>query len=49
MYGRPANAIDEGLWQKAVRENPDPAWSVVLELANLDPIDGLLVWFPFSL
>ncbi|KAI9513385.1 nucleoporin complex subunit 54-domain-containing protein [Russula earlei] len=24
LYGRPANATDESLWQKAVRENPDP-------------------------
>ena len=48
MYGRPANATDEVLWQKAVRENPDPAWSVVTELVDLDLIDGLLVWFPFS-
>jgi nuclear pore complex protein Nup54 len=28
LYGRPANATDESLWQKAVRENPDPTWYV---------------------
>ena len=48
MYGRPANAIDEVLWQKAVRENPDPTWLVVVELVNLDSVDGLLAWSPFS-
>jgi len=48
MYGRPANATDEVLWQKAVRENPDPAWLVVPEFVDLDPVDGLLVWSPFS-
>ncbi|EGO26796.1 hypothetical protein SERLADRAFT_385925, partial [Serpula lacrymans var. lacrymans S7.9] len=24
LYGRPPNATNETLWQKAVRENPDP-------------------------
>lgn len=46
MYGRPMNATNEVLWQKAVRENPDPTWLVTLELVNLDPIDNpLLAWF----
>ena len=48
MYGRPANATNEVLWQKAVRENPDPVWLVLLVLVNLDSIDGLLAWFQFS-
>lgn len=26
FYGRPQNATNEALWQKAVRENPDPSW-----------------------
>lgn len=28
MYGRPANATNDALWQQAVRENPDPSWFV---------------------
>lgn len=28
MYGRPANATNDALWQQAVRENPDPSLSV---------------------
>lgn len=50
MYGRPANATNEVLWQKAVRENPDPTWLVTLQLVNLDLIDNpLLAWFLFLL
>ena len=30
LYGRPTNATNEILWQKAVRENPDSTWLVVL-------------------
>ena len=26
LYGRPQNATNDVLWQKAVRENPDPSW-----------------------
>ena len=26
LYGRPANARNDSLWEKAVRENPDPKW-----------------------
>lgn len=26
MYGRPPNATNDVLWEKAVRENPDPTW-----------------------
>ncbi|THV05397.1 hypothetical protein K435DRAFT_104408 [Dendrothele bispora CBS 962.96] len=33
LYGRPPNAINETLWQKAVRENPDPSCSLVPVLA----------------
>lgn len=29
LYGRPMNARDDGAWQKAVRENPDPSWYVL--------------------
>lgn len=44
------NATNEVLWQKAVRENPDPTWLVVQELVSLDSVDGiLLAWFPSSL
>ncbi|KAF8152944.1 hypothetical protein B0H34DRAFT_637636, partial [Crassisporium funariophilum] len=25
MYGRPLNATNDALWEKAVRENPDPS------------------------
>ena len=49
LYGRPANATNEVLWQKAMRENPDPTWLVVLELVNLGPIDSLPAWSPFLL
>ncbi len=30
LYGRPPNAYNEALWQKAVRENPDPSWCVTV-------------------
>lgn len=26
LYGRPQNATNEALWQKALRENPDSSW-----------------------
>lgn len=26
LYGRPLNATNDALWEKAVRENPDPTW-----------------------
>ena len=26
LYGRPSNATNDALWEKAVRENPDPTW-----------------------
>lgn len=29
MYGRPPNATNDVLWQKALQENPDPSWCVL--------------------
>ena len=29
LYGRPANAVNDAAWEKAVRENPDPSWYVL--------------------
>jgi nuclear pore complex protein Nup54 len=26
LYGRPPNATNDALWEKAVKENPDPSW-----------------------
>jgi hypothetical protein len=34
LYGRPPNAVNEALWQKAVRENPDPTWYAVFVFHN---------------
>ena len=28
LYGRPPNATNDALWEKALRENPNPSWSV---------------------
>lgn len=28
LYGRPPNATNDAVWQKAVQENPDPSWCV---------------------
>ncbi|KAF8273665.1 nucleoporin complex subunit 54-domain-containing protein [Lactarius quietus] len=38
QYGRPANAADESLWQKAVRENPDPAHLVPVLATSFDDL-----------
>jgi len=38
LYGRPANATDESLWQKAVRENPDPTCLVPVLATSFDDL-----------
>ncbi|KAH9993310.1 nucleoporin complex subunit 54-domain-containing protein [Russula compacta] len=38
FYGRPANATDESLWQKAVRENPDPTCLVPVLATSFDDL-----------
>ena len=47
MYGRPGNATNEVLWQKAVRENPDSSWLVVPMSVDLNLIDPLPAWSLF--
>ncbi|OBZ76350.1 Nucleoporin nup44 [Grifola frondosa] len=37
-YGRPANATNETLWQKAVRENPDPSCFVPVLATGFDDL-----------
>ncbi|KAF5370012.1 hypothetical protein D9758_001369 [Tetrapyrgos nigripes] len=36
LYGRPPNAVNEALWQKAVRENPDPSCLVPVLAMGFD-------------
>ncbi|KAH9834748.1 nucleoporin complex subunit 54-domain-containing protein [Rhodofomes roseus] len=38
LYGRPANATNDALWQKAVRENPDPSCLVPVIANGLDDL-----------
>jgi nuclear pore complex protein Nup54 len=38
MYGRPPNAKNEALWQKAVRENPDPTCLVPVLAIGFDDL-----------
>lgn len=38
LYGRPANATNEVLWQKAVRENPDPTCLVPVLAVGFDDL-----------
>ncbi|GJE93078.1 nucleoporin complex subunit 54-domain-containing protein [Phanerochaete sordida] len=38
MYGRPANATNDALWQKAVRENPDPSCMVPVLAVGFDDL-----------
>lgn len=38
QYGRPSNAADESLWQKAVRENPDPTHLVPVLATSFDDL-----------
>jgi nuclear pore complex protein Nup54 len=37
LYGRPQDATNDALWQKAVRENPDPTWYDFLHFHRLVP------------
>jgi hypothetical protein len=47
-FGRPPNATNEGLWQRAVRENPDPSWYAELLLILLNVLMVLpLAWYLF--
>ncbi|KIK55505.1 hypothetical protein GYMLUDRAFT_76459 [Collybiopsis luxurians FD-317 M1] len=39
-FGRPANAVNEALWQKAVRENPDPTSMVPVLAIGFDDLRG---------
>ncbi|TFK52881.1 hypothetical protein OE88DRAFT_1312588 [Heliocybe sulcata] len=38
LYGRPANATNEALWQKAVHENPDPSCLVPALAVGFDDL-----------
>ncbi|KAH7883035.1 nucleoporin complex subunit 54-domain-containing protein [Phlebopus sp. FC_14] len=38
QYGRPANATNEALWQRAVRENPDPSCLVPVLAVGFDAL-----------
>ncbi|THH32835.1 hypothetical protein EUX98_g1332 [Antrodiella citrinella] len=38
LYGRPQNAVNDALWQKAVRENPDPSCFVPVIASGFDDI-----------
>ncbi|OCH91182.1 hypothetical protein OBBRIDRAFT_729273 [Obba rivulosa] len=38
LYGRPANATNDALWQKAVRENPDPTCLVPVIANGFDDL-----------
>ncbi|KAI0267500.1 nucleoporin complex subunit 54-domain-containing protein [Gloeopeniophorella convolvens] len=38
LFGRPANATDESLWQRAVRENPDPTCLVPVLATSFDDL-----------
>ncbi|KAI0305093.1 nucleoporin complex subunit 54-domain-containing protein, partial [Multifurca ochricompacta] len=38
LYGRPSNATDESLWQKAVRENPDSTCLVPVLATGFDDL-----------
>ncbi|KAJ3934359.1 MAG: nucleoporin complex subunit 54-domain-containing protein [Lentinula lateritia] len=40
LYGRPPNAVNEALWQKAVRENPDPSCLVPVLAIGFDDLRG---------
>ena len=43
LYGRPSNATNDALWEKAVRENPDPTWC---DLSGLY-FSSLLIFFHY--
>ncbi|KAH9848107.1 nucleoporin complex subunit 54-domain-containing protein [Lenzites betulinus] len=38
LYGRPQNAFNDALWQKAVRENPDPSCFVPVVATGFDDL-----------
>ncbi|KZT04934.1 uncharacterized protein LAESUDRAFT_682065 [Laetiporus sulphureus 93-53] len=38
LYGRPSNATNDALWQKAVRENPDPSCLVPVIATGFDDL-----------
>lgn len=38
LYGRPRNATNDALWQKAVRENPDPSCMVPVLAVGFDDL-----------
>ncbi|EKM57328.1 uncharacterized protein PHACADRAFT_255029 [Phanerochaete carnosa HHB-10118-sp] len=38
FYGRPSNAVNDALWQKAVRENPDPDCMVPVIAVGFDDL-----------
>ncbi|KAI0074259.1 hypothetical protein K474DRAFT_1601794, partial [Panus rudis PR-1116 ss-1] len=38
LYGRPPNATNDALWQKAVRENPDPSCLVPVIASGFDDL-----------
>ncbi|KAH8102050.1 hypothetical protein BXZ70DRAFT_49810 [Cristinia sonorae] len=38
LYGRPANAVNDALWQKAVQENPDPSCFVPVIASGFDDL-----------
>ncbi|KAK7470999.1 Nucleoporin nup57 [Stygiomarasmius scandens] len=38
LYGRPPSAVNEALWQKAVRENPDPSCLVPVLAIGFDQL-----------
>ncbi|KAI0658092.1 nucleoporin complex subunit 54-domain-containing protein [Cubamyces menziesii] len=38
LYGRPPNAFNDALWQKAVRENPDPSCFVPVIATGFDDL-----------
>ena len=42
LYGRPLNATNDALWEKAVRENPDPTWC---DLSRFLYFSSLLIFF----
>ena len=46
LYGRPSNATNDALWEKAVRENPDPTWC---DLSGLYFSSVLIYFFYYSL
>lgn len=46
MYGRPPNATNDALWDKAVGENPDPTWCEFYSLSVFLVIVDLFYFLP---